>query len=196
MPELRIEISEEMAASIAAAFPENADAPEALAQIALAELVGWMTGDRRPAKLTDQNIARVAAIYEHLLLDDVPDVQTLVRRFNLPVGQARYIVQSLNYQSPQSMRSRSVRLLVSALEAQIDTDAEPGGRGQAMVLRIPAAAAATFEMLNRDLCQVHDDLELSSKHRDLGSVVEYRIDAYDAPLLLEGARALRTALEV
>lgn len=196
MVRIQVEIPDELVEEIEAIFPQQREAARTLASIAVEEYVQWLTGERRPSKVTDINIQRITQIYERILHDDSPDVSTLVRRFNLPLGQARYLVQAMNYQDSRALRQRGLRRLVTSLRnQQIDVpDGTPRGV-QPVLLRIPTSSAALFEEVNRDLCLAHDDMELVARGRNLGSVIEFRVDALDVDRLLSSATTLLEGIE-
>jgi hypothetical protein len=114
MPKIEIEIRKDIWDQLKNVVPE--DAIPKLAAAALQEWAGWLGGTSRPTTITELEIARIFEIYDTALQDEFPSVDHLGQQFSMPMGRARYIVQSLEYRRGRFMQQRQIRAISHALE--------------------------------------------------------------------------------
>lgn len=98
-----------------------------LARVAIAEWLGWLAADDRPASMTEQSKRRVKALMDARLLPRIPTAPAIAQRTRLTLGQARYIVASLALENPsgtaetrRGLRERLDEGLVAAGIADAD----------------------------------------------------------------------------
>jgi hypothetical protein len=92
------------------------DAIPQLAQAALREWAAWLSGAFRPMSMSELETERIFALYNSVLTDELPSVNDLGQRFGLPMGRARYIVQSLAYRHGRFVQERQIRAILAALD--------------------------------------------------------------------------------
>ncbi len=114
MSQMTFEIPDELIEQIAAYF--GGDALPEIMVTALQEFVLWLTAEDRPTSISDLEAKRIYNIYRSILPDLLPTGEDIGQTFNLPMGRARYIVQTLNYRYPAFMKKRRLKMLISALE--------------------------------------------------------------------------------
>jgi hypothetical protein len=115
MPEITIQVPDEVWAQLQRAdLP--ADAVPQVAVAALREWAGWLSGASRTLSMSELETSRIFTLYNDILIDEMPSVNELGRRFDLPMGRARYIVQSLNYRHGGFLRQRQLDTILEALD--------------------------------------------------------------------------------
>ena len=117
-----------------------------LAGAALTEWAAWLSSSRRPMSISELETERIHTIYQQVLLDSLPSANHLGRIFDLPMGRARYISQSLNYRYGRFIRKRQVRLLLQALEEAERSDSTGG-----FTVTIPSAGRQLMEQTVKSL---------------------------------------------
>lgn len=114
MPKFTLDVPQEVL-DLLRTFPEQEAIPE-LALAALREWARWFAGTSRPATIAELEIGRIFDIYHSVLKEVSPSVDSLGQQFNMPMGRARYIVQSLEYRHRPFMRTRQIQAISLALE--------------------------------------------------------------------------------
>lgn len=114
MPKIELEIPADIWDPLKKVIPEN-DIPK-LAIAALQEWAKWLGGTSRPATIAELEIARIFDIYSDVLKDGSPSVDQLGKLFGMPMGRARYIIQSLEYRRRRFMQMRQFQAISRALE--------------------------------------------------------------------------------
>lgn len=115
MPEIMIQIPDDVWAQLQRADLPAEDVP-LLAVSALREWAGWLSGASRTLSMSELETSRIFTLYNDILIDELPSVNELGRRFGLPMGRARYIVQSLNYRHGGFLRQRQLDAILEALD--------------------------------------------------------------------------------
>lgn len=115
MPEITIQIPDDVWAQLQRADLPAEDVP-LLAVAALREWAGWLSGASRTLSMSELETSRIFTLYNDILTSELPSVNEIGRRFGLPLGRARYIVQSLNYQHGGFLRQRQLDAIVEALD--------------------------------------------------------------------------------
>jgi len=116
MPDLLLDVPQNLLDRLERAIPKNDETASALAIAALEEWVDWLTGDSRPMSISELETERVYRLYDEVLKGELPSVDSLGRLLDLPMGRARYIVQSLAYRRGRFLLERQVREILRALE--------------------------------------------------------------------------------
>ena len=102
---------------------EVEEAAQTLMRLAFEEWIDWIRGVYRPLSISENTADRVSKIYTEVI-GDFPDVNDLVRIFNMPVGRARYLVSILKYDShpafKQTVRRKLQARLIEATEGKAD----------------------------------------------------------------------------
>lgn len=114
MSQISIEIPDSLLEQVAAYF--GGDALPDVVVTALEEFVLWLTAEDRPTSISDLEARRIYNIYQSILPGLLPTGEDIGQTFNLPMGRARYIVQTLSYRYPGFMKKRRLTALISALE--------------------------------------------------------------------------------
>jgi hypothetical protein len=130
MPQITIQVPDDVWAQL-----QRADLPvDAMPQMAVAALrewAGWLSGASRTLSMSELETSRIFTLYNNILIDEMPSVNELGRRFGLPMGRARYIVQSLNYRHGGFLRQRQLDALIEALDNARST---PNGETRTIVV--------------------------------------------------------------
>ncbi len=116
MSQITVEIPDSLLEQIAAYF--GGDAIPDVVVTALQEFVLWLTAEDRPNSISDLEAKRIYNLYQTILPGLLPTGEDIGQTFNLPMGRARYIVQTLNYRYPGFMKKRRLAALISALERE------------------------------------------------------------------------------
>lgn len=162
MPTLEIEVEEGLAEQAEKLFPDATNPAGKLARLALREWVAWLRGELRPMTISEQNIERIIGIYGEVLVGDVPDASTLYNEFNIPLGQARYLVQAISYRRAGLLYSLALQGVGDGIDgamverAQLpesDRDAQT-----AITIRIPRVWEKTLEDVVLELCYEDDSV--------------------------------------
>jgi hypothetical protein len=105
----------------AAAFVPKGAKPEerlpGLVAAAFEEWVRWMEGSFRPTSISELETSRAFELYDRLLTEELPSADHLGGLLLLPMGRARYLMQSLAYRHGRLLRERRVEHIRGALEA-------------------------------------------------------------------------------
>lgn len=120
---IKLEVSEEKAEDILFMLePEltEMDRDRLLSEFALLgfeHFYEWMSGQKRFRTLTEQYISWLEDVYTRLLPEDeIPSYARLYNRFNIPYGQAGYIIRVLNEKELPHLRLRAREELKAELE--------------------------------------------------------------------------------
>jgi hypothetical protein len=116
MPDLLLNVPQDLLDRLEGTIPEKEKNTSALALAALEEWVDWLTGDSRPMSVSELETERIYRLYDRVLKRELPSVGGLGRLLNLPMGRARYIVQSLAYRRGRFLLERQVREILRGLE--------------------------------------------------------------------------------
>ena len=101
-------------------FDDPESAANALAQLAMAAWLDWLSGEQRYTSLTQQYADWVEAIYLNLLLEEeAPSIDRLYNNFNIPYGQAQYITRMLNNKTMTFWRQRAIERLRAMMEEKL-----------------------------------------------------------------------------
>jgi hypothetical protein len=145
MPEVTIQIPDDVWAQLQRAdLP--ADAVPQVAVAALSEWAGWLSGVSRTLSMSELETARIFTVYNNILTDEMPSVNELGRRFGLPLGRARYIVQSLSYQHSGFLRQRQLDAILEALDHARSTS-----NGETRTLMVDRASAGILDRAFNEL---------------------------------------------
>lgn len=105
----------------AAAFVPEGVAPEerlpGLVSAAFEEWVRWMEGSFRPTSISELETSRAYDLYDHLFTEEMPSADHLGGLLLLPMGRARYLMQTLAYRHGRMLKERRARHIRDALEA-------------------------------------------------------------------------------
>lgn len=115
MPKITIEVPPDVWDSLSRLGQPSERAP-ILAQAALREWAQWLRGTARPMSVSELEMDRLYTIYEQVLVDELPSVDSLARVLDLPMGRARYIMQSLAYRHGRFLNERRYRSVIRALQ--------------------------------------------------------------------------------
>ena len=110
----------------AAAFVPEGTVPEerlaALVSAAFEEWVRWMEGSFRPTSISELETNRAYELYDRLFLEEVPSADHLGGLLLLPMGRARYLMQTLAYRHGWMLNERRAEHIRKALEAAEEDD--------------------------------------------------------------------------
>jgi hypothetical protein len=116
MNDIHINVSQEIFDNLKNLIPEPTDDIVAnLALAALQEWMDWLSGDSRPMSISELEIERIYKIYEKVLTKQFPSVDRLGKIFQMPMGRARYIIQSLAYRRGRFLFKRQLIEISEAL---------------------------------------------------------------------------------
>lgn len=116
MPTIQIEVEDDLLRDLKNLFPQNESATNKLASLAFQEWVTWLKGLSRPTTISEQNIQRFIDIYSKITPGEVPDVETLYNKFNIPLGQARYITQAISYKKAGLIYSLTLKEILDSFD--------------------------------------------------------------------------------
>jgi len=92
------------------------------ASLGFEQLYDWLSGRKRYRTLTEQCTEWLENIYTRLLPEDeVPSYSRLYNKFNIPYGQAGYIIRVLNERELPHIRARAREQLREALRKALPT---------------------------------------------------------------------------
>ena len=123
--EIRFELLDEQVAQVKRAlhrsrFDDLESAATALAQLATAAWLDWLSGEQRYNSLTQQYADWVETLYLNLLPEEeAPSVDRLYNNFNIPYGQAQYITRMLNNKTMTFWRQRAIERLRTMMEEKL-----------------------------------------------------------------------------
>jgi hypothetical protein len=139
--------------------------------LAFQHLYDWLSGRKRYRTITEQHTDWLENIYTRLLPpDEVPGYSRLYNRFNIPYGQAGYIIRVLVERELPHLRTRAREELRSALANVLPdaTDAIEEDRPH-QPLRVTVSLLA-----DRELCNAADTLY----RRDNATLLPQRSHGY------------------
>jgi hypothetical protein len=114
MTEIRLDIPQELMDQLTQFTP--GDTIPQLALAALQEWTAWLSGEFRPMSMSELETERIFVIYNSVLVDELPSVDNLGQRFGLPMGRARYILQSLAYRKGRFLYKRQIEAITHSLD--------------------------------------------------------------------------------
>lgn len=120
MRRVTVEIPEKAWESAAKFVSEGATPDERLPPLiaaAFEEWVRWMEGSSRPTSISELETSRAYELYERLFLDEMPSADHLGGLLVLPMGRARYLMQTWAYRHGRLLRERRAEYIRRALEA-------------------------------------------------------------------------------
>ncbi len=143
-----VEIPEEVWEGAEAFVPNGADPEKRLSKLisaAFEEWVGWMDGSFRPTSVSELETKRAFELYNRLFLEEVPSADHLGGLLTLPLGRARYLMQTLSYRHGHMLQKRQEDRIRAALE-----NSEKDSTGQRIVV-IDAGCREIFDRAVRVL---------------------------------------------
>lgn len=127
----------------------------AFALLGLEHFYDWMSGRKRCRTLTEQYIIWLEDVYTRLLPPaEVPAYSRLYNRFNIPYGQAGYIIRVLNERELPHLRIRAVEELKRALEKARQTAEQAVGKARPE----QPIAVNLSSLASRELCNLANSL--------------------------------------
>lgn len=166
MPSVTIDIPDDVWEELQCCVPSQA-VPQ-LAQAALREWTAWLSGGFRPMSMSELETERIFALYNTVLTDELPSVNDLGQRFGLPMGRARYIVQSLAYRHGRFVQERQLRTILAALNEGRWSDDR-----STVVIVVDRSSAA---ILDRALSDLHANKRVASIVRGVTTASGERYD--------------------
>jgi hypothetical protein len=151
-----IEIPERVWEAAAAFVPEGADPEDRLPILitaAFEEWVRWMEGSFRPTSISELETSRAYELYERLFLEEMPSADHLGGLLVLPMGRARYLMQTLAYRHGRLLRERRAEHIRRALAVT-----EEDEQGQPIVVIDPACR----DIFDRTARALHAENKISS----------------------------------
>ena len=128
----------------------------------------WLSGRKRHRTLTEQYIEWMEQIYTRLLPEEeVPSYSRLYNKFNIPYGQAGYIIRVLNERELPHLRA-SARLELETALHRVQSDAETAIRGGKpdQLLSVKLSSLSNRELRNiANTLHRRDDSTLLPKER-------------------------------
>jgi hypothetical protein len=111
-------VLQDIAAALGAEDAKKTAICENFALHAVLEWHAWLKGSRRYLSLTEQQIERVALLYEDLLPGERPSGPDISHRFNIPDGAAAYISRVLSGRKFTQWRQQGLVELKKAIQAK------------------------------------------------------------------------------
>ena len=111
---------------IATGFVPEGAAPDerlpALVAAAFEEWVRWMEGSFRPTSISELETSRAYELYDHLFVEELPSADHLGGLLELPMGRARYLMQTLAYRHGRMLKERRAEHIRRALDSAEEDD--------------------------------------------------------------------------
>lgn len=184
---IEIELDENLLDDVTRCFPTTPEATAKLAELAITEWVGWLNGSARPTTLSQQNTERVLRIYSDIMGGTTPDARTLHSNFKLPLGQARYIVQSIAYQQAGPLYQRALEEISAAITSEMaKRDGLPSAEREAqrdINIRILATSESALTDVILELCYADDSVYRPKRDDQLGKYVYFVLRVRDVPAI-------------
>jgi hypothetical protein len=170
-------------------FPDEPDAAAKIAALAFTEYGQWLTGENRPANLSEQSIRGISLIFSEILPNQIPDTSILVNNFGIPLGRARFILQAIGYQHTGEIRRRVLQNIRDALDGERrkleDLPEEQwNDSGIETEITIASQADSLFRELAYELCREDSAAPEPRRARNLGTQVTYPVRPGDIRTLL------------
>jgi hypothetical protein len=173
MKTLRFEVEDNLLTEIRKIFPNSTTPAEHLAYLALKEWVEWLKGAERPTKISEQNIQRFMSIYSEILPGEVPDAETLYNEFNIPLGQSRYIIQSISYKRTGVLNQLALQDILDSINKEI------GSSDPISVIRIKRISEKILREIINELSLNDENIPAPSVSKDLGKYLEFKLRTHD-----------------
>jgi len=151
-----VEIPETVWETATAFVPEGTEPEDRLPILVTAafeEWVRWMEGSFRPTSISELETSRAYELYDRLFLEEMPSADHLGGLLMLPMGRARYLMQSLAYRHGRLLRERRAEHIRGALEA-----AEEDEHGRPFVVIDPECR----DIFDRTARALHAEDKISS----------------------------------
>lgn len=134
----------------------------------------WISGKKRHRTLTEQYIGWLENVYMRLLPEDeVPAYSRLYNRFNIPYGQAGYIIRVLNERELPHLRRRARAELKRALERASPKAAEAIGINrleQVFAIRVSSLANRELRSIANALYRKDEETLLPERSYSYGDI--------------------------
>ena len=153
MPKITIDVPPDIWDSLSR-LGQPAERVPKLGLAALREWAQWLRGTSRPMSVSELEMDRLYTIYEQVLVDELPSVDTLAQVLDLPMGRARYLMQSLDYRHARFLHERQLRAVIRALRA-----AKWKGEKAGWVAEVDRSCQA---LVDRTLSDLHDSQRVTS----------------------------------
>lgn len=172
MVDVTVEIPARVWEAAAAFVPEGVKPEERLPKLVAAafeEWVRWMEGSFRPTSISELETSRVYELYDRLFLEEMPSADHLGGLLELPMGRARYLMQTLAYRHGRMLKERRAEHIRAALEA-----AKEDERGRPFVVIDPGCrdvferTARALRAQNKMTSAIEGELVLDGVRYEMG----------------------------
>lgn len=171
---LQIEVDDNLIQNLKKFFPRNEKAAAEFASLAVQEWIAWLSGISRPTKISEQNIQRFIDIYSKIIIGEMPDVGNLYNEFNIPLGQARYIIQAISYKRAGLLYAMSLKeVLASFDKGKVDT------RLNTVTIRILKTSENILKEIVFDMAYENETIPTPQPQKELGKFVYYTLRIND-----------------
>lgn len=181
---LTIAIDETMLQRIADALgplkaAEVMDVCQKVAKAALVEWYEWIAGSRRYLSLTEQQIDRIAFLYQEFLPAERPSAADISYRFNVPDGPAGYISRVLSDRKFTLWREQGLKELRKVIQGRVK-DAKKrladNEGDKKTTIRLTKAAVRELERSFAECLKTNDSLSLPQRGATSGDQVEMSLE--------------------
>jgi hypothetical protein len=162
---------------IAKRLAEDSEARRRLADFALGEVLGWMSGSTAYQSLTQQHTAWLTELLPVFFQDKPPSAAQIFNSFSVPYGRAAYISRVLLERQHTVWRTRGRSALLAALKAksgEAKTNVDNGDGLKKVPISIDSLAQREFAVLLEELYE--RDPELMPPHINSPSPGRYIVD--------------------
>jgi hypothetical protein len=174
MPILQIEVNDNLIQDLKKFFPRNEKAAAEFASLAVQEWIAWLSGISRPTKISEQNIQRFIDIYSQIITGEMPDAGDLYNKFNIPLGQARYIIQAISYKRAGSLYALALKdVLASFDKGSVDP------KLNTVTIRILKTSENILKEIIFDMAYENEKIPTPQPQKELGKFVYYALRIND-----------------
>lgn len=189
---LTINVDKKVMQDIATAFGvEDARKQEILEKVAVQALLewhAWLSGERRYLSLTEQQIDRVASLYESLLPGERPSAPDISHRFSVPDGAAAYISRVLSERKFTHWRKQGLlelRELIQTKSKDAQERIQKREGDKLTSIRLTRIAVRELERCLDELARKDNSLTLPRRGATSGDQVELSIQWNTIDLLVK-----------